>query len=101
MITRIVRMEFEPAKVQEFLTLFTDTSSFIRTFPGVNRLELHRDLEKENVFYTMSEWESEADLEVYRHSKLFESVWSRTKILFSGKPQAFSLVKRMDVQAKS
>lgn len=94
-------MEFDPAKVQEFLDLFTDTSSFIRTFPGVNRLELHRDLEKENVFYTVSEWESEADLEVYRQSQLFASVWARTKILFSGKPQAFSLLKRMEIQEKA
>jgi heme oxygenase (mycobilin-producing) len=98
MITRIVRMEFEPGKVDEFLTLFNATKSRIRHFPGVLHLELHRDAEKQNVFYTYSIWEGPDALEAYRVSDLFQSVWSRTKALFAGKPQAFSLVREMIVE---
>lgn len=98
MITRIVRMEFAPEQVETFLALFEATKSQIRHFPGVQHLELHRDATQPNVFYTYSKWESAAALEAYRVSALFESVWSRTKVLFAGKPQAFSLLKEMVVE---
>ena len=92
MITRIVRMEFEPDKVADFLAIFDASKSQIRHFPGVRRLELHRDAELKNVFFTYSVWDSADALEAYRHSELFGSVWGRTKVLFSGRPQAWSLV---------
>ena len=43
MITRIVRMEFDSDKVEDFLRMFNATKSQIRHFPGVLHLELHRD----------------------------------------------------------
>lgn len=92
MITRIVRMEFAPDQVTTFLEVFASSRHLIRHFPGVHRLELHRDATLENVYYTLSEWEDEAALEAYRTSPLFAQVWAQTKVLFSGKPQAFSLV---------
>lgn len=97
MITRIVRMEFDAAKVDDFLSLFRESMRMIRNFPGVERLELHRDAGRANVFYTLSEWRSEDDLEAYRHSELFKSVWSRTKVLFSAKPLAYSLENEIRV----
>lgn len=98
MIVRIVRMEFDPEKVATFLELFDATKSLIRHFEGVQHLELHRDASNRNVFYTYSHWENAAALEAYRVSALFESVWSRTKVLFAAKPQAFSLVREMVVE---
>jgi (4S)-4-hydroxy-5-phosphonooxypentane-2,3-dione isomerase len=92
MITRIVRMEFEPEKVNAFLEVFDASKPLIRAFPGVLRLELHRDASMANVFYTLSEWTGEEALEAYRQSELFEGVWAKTKVLFSGKPRAYSLV---------
>jgi quinol monooxygenase YgiN len=92
MITRIVRMEFVPEKVDEFLQVFHATKSLIRHFPGVQRLELHRDADNPSVFYTYSIWDDAAALEAYRVSALFQTVWSQTKVLFAGRPQAFSLV---------
>jgi quinol monooxygenase YgiN len=97
-ITRIVRMEFAPEKVEDFLTLFNATKTQIRHFPGVLHLELHRDAEKPNVFYTYSIWENAGALEAYRVSALFASVWSRTKVLFAGRPQAFSLLQEMIIE---
>ncbi len=97
MITRVVRMEFAPEKVAAFLELFNATKSQIRHFPGVMYLELHRDASNPNVFYTYSHWQDEASLEAYRVSALFESVWSRTRVLFAGRPLAYSLVREMVV----
>ena len=98
MITRIVRMEFRPEAVATFLEVFNASKSQIRHFPGVHHLELHRDATMDNVFFTYSIWEGEAALEAYRHSDLFKSVWARTKVLFSARPQAWSLRKEMDVE---
>jgi quinol monooxygenase YgiN len=84
-------MDFNPDKVQAFLEVFNGTKHLIRNFPGVLHLELHRDAGSPHVFYTYSIWENEEALEVYRQSELFQNVWSQTKVLFQGKPQAFSL----------
>lgn len=98
MIVRIVRMEFQPEKVESFLEVFNASKSQIRHFPGVHHLELHRDAKKDNVFYTLSHWENGQALEDYRHSELFGSVWAKTKVLFAAKPQAFSLLQEMVVE---
>lgn len=91
MITRIVRMEFQPAHADDFLAHFQGVAPSIRQFPGVRHLELHRDTSQPNVFYTYSKWDGENDLETYRQSDLFKSAWSQAKSWFSEKPQAFSL----------
>lgn len=98
MITRVVRMEFQPDKVDEFLEIFNATRSQIRHFPGVLKLQLHRDARHENVFYTYSHWESESQLNTYRKSELFGSVWPRTKALFLSPPKAFSLKLEQEVE---
>ena len=93
MIVRIVRMEFLPEKVSEFLELFQSTREQIRNFPGVEKLEFYRDASAGNVYYTLSHWRSTGDLEKYRKSELFGNVWGKTRVLFSEKAQAFSLVE--------
>lgn len=98
MITRIVRMEFQPDKVDDFLALFRESMHLIRHFPGVHHLELHRDAKQPHIFYTYSKWDGEDSLEAYRHSELFKSVWSRTKVLFAGKPLAYSLCEEIVVE---
>jgi quinol monooxygenase YgiN len=98
MIVRIVRMEFAPEKVETFLEVFNATKTQIRHFPGVLHLELHRDADLPNVFFTYSHWENAEFLEAYRVSELFATVWSQTKVLFSGRPQAFSLIREMVVE---
>lgn len=97
MITRIVRMEFEPEQVGAFLEIFNASRQQIRHFPGVHRLELHRDAHQANVYYTYSHWESQEHLDAYRKSELFGQVWPRTKALFAAPPQAYSLVRQQIV----
>lgn len=98
MIIRIVRMTFDPALTEDFLRVFNENKNNIRNFPGCTHLELHRDAEKHNIFATYSYWEKKEDLENYRKSELFEKVWSNTKALFAGKPEAFSHERVMIVE---
>ncbi len=99
MITRIVRMEFQPAHVDDFLAQFDTIKNRIRAYPGVQHLELHRDTSRPNVFYTYSKWDDEAALAVYRQSEQFKGAWSEVKVWFKEKPQAFSLREEMVVEA--
>lgn len=86
-------MSFEPAKIEEFLANFDAKKTHIRNFEGCEFLELYRDKQKTNIFFTYSFWNSESDLEHYRTSELFKSVWAETKVLFNDKPEAWSVDK--------
>lgn len=91
MIKRLVKMEFKPHKIEEFKALFEANKFFIRHFEGCEHLELWQDVHNKSLFMTYSYWQSEHHLELYRHSDLFKKIWSQTKILFSAKPQAWSV----------
>lgn len=93
MLIRIVKMTFEPSEVDNFQALFEENREKIRGFSGCNFLELYRDRGNKNIFFTYSYWEDEVALEKYRKSDLFKEVWSKTKKLFSAKPEAWSLEK--------
>ncbi len=91
MIVRIVKMSFNPEQVPQFLDNFELVKSKIRNSPGNRLLELYRDKQSPEVFFTYSYWETEQDLEAYRRSDLFKEVWSYTKKLFNAKPEAWSV----------
>lgn len=91
MIVRIVRMDFDKESVDEFLEIFDLAKSKISNFTGCEHLELHQDVKESNVYFTISHWQSEDDLELYRNSELFKETWAKTKRLFSNKPLAYSL----------
>jgi len=98
MFVRIVKMSFEASSIEIFLKLFNAKKERIRNFPGCCFLELYRDKTNSNVFFTYSYWENESDLENYRHSELFKSVWLQTKPLFNDKPEAWSMDKIASLQ---
>ena len=93
MFVRIVKMSFEPTKVNDFLTMFNSKKEHIRNFKGCEFLELYRDKQHDNIFFTYSYWDEEQSLHNYRHSDLFISVWTETKQLFNAKPEAWSVDK--------
>ena len=93
MFVRIVKMSFDPAKIEEFLNNFHQNKKRIRNFKGCNFLELYQDKTKTNIYFTYSYWDTEQDLENYRNSNLFKNVWAKTKILFNEKPEAWSVDK--------
>jgi quinol monooxygenase YgiN len=93
MFVRIVKMSFKPSNVEAFLENFEENKQQIRNFIGCEFLELYRDKHNTNVFFTYSFWNSESDLEMYRHSEIFKSIWAKTKPLFNAKPEAWSVDK--------
>ena len=93
MFVRIVKMSFDPSKIEAFLANFDANKSKIRAFDGCEFLELYRDKHNTNVFFTYSYWRSEKDLERYRHSELFKGIWAKTKLMFNAKPEAWSVDK--------
>jgi (4S)-4-hydroxy-5-phosphonooxypentane-2,3-dione isomerase len=94
---RIVKLSFHPENVDKFLSLFNESKQKIRMSSGCNRLELLNDINNPNIFFTYSYWDKPSSLEKYRQSDLFNSVWSKTKVLFNDKPAAWS-VEQKDVQ---
>lgn len=93
MFVRIVKMSFDESHIDKFLANFELNKEHIRNFKGCRFLELYRDKSNSNIFFTYSYWNTEADLEAYRHSNLFKEVWSKTKPLFNAKPEAWSVDK--------
>jgi heme oxygenase (mycobilin-producing) len=91
MIKRIVKMSFQPDKVEEFKSVFKENWKLIAGFKGCKHVELLQDRTHPNMFFTFSIWETEEDLNNYRDSDLFTRVWAKTKVLFNDKPQAWSL----------
>ena len=86
-------MTFQSEKVSDFQKLFNDNKELIRGFEGVEKLELYRDKNETNIFFTYSVWGNLHQLEHYRRSELFKSVWTETRIMFSEKAEAWSVDK--------
>ncbi|WP_452221269.1 putative quinol monooxygenase [Lacinutrix salivirga] len=98
MFVRIVKMSFAEEHIDTFLTNFETVKQRIRNFEGCQFLELYRDKHNTNQFFTYSYWNSETDLNAYRHSELFKGVWANTKPLFNAKPEAWSVDKVASLQ---
>lgn len=93
MLVRIVRLTFKEEEVATFLQIFEESKDLIRNFKGCNELNLLQQKDQPNIFSTLSIWENEEALENYRHSDLFKSTWTKTKVLFDAKPAAWSFDK--------
>lgn len=91
MIKRVVKMEFEPENVSAFVNIFKTNKDIITTFDGCHSVELLRDINTQNIFFTYSIWDSESSLNKYRESNTFKDIWSKTKPLFSSKAKAWSV----------
>jgi len=98
MLVRIVKMGFDPDKIETFLLNFEKRKTKIRGFEGCMFLELYRDKNNTNQFFTYSYWTDEAALENYRNSSLFKEVWADTKIFFNQKPEAWSVDKLVSIE---
>lgn len=99
MITRLVKMSFRADGIEPFKDVFARSKDKIRAFPGNLHVELLQDRSNPEIFFTFSLWESPEALENYRHSELFEKTWAETKVLFNGKPEAWSTDKLGEGQA--
>lgn len=84
-------MSFKPEEVEAFKAIFKANWQYIKGFEGCSHVELLQDENDPSIFFTYSLWQSEAHLNAYRDSELFARVWGSTKVLFNGKPQAWSV----------
>lgn len=91
MIKRLVKLTFQEDKIADFEQIFEDSKNKIRAREGCFHVELLRAVAPNNVFFTLSIWESEDALNAYRDSELFATTWAKTKALFSDKPQAWTV----------
>lgn len=93
MFVRIVKLSFQEDKVVDFLEYFETIKERIRHFPGCSFLELYRDKEHPNMFFTYSYWNDVQDLENYKNSDTFQEIWPFVKTLFQDRPEAWSVDK--------
>jgi len=98
MFVRIVKMSFHAVHVPAFLKTFDAKKEAIRASKGCSLLELYRDKDTPDVFFTYSYWDTPEDLENYRNSELFKDVWAKTKVLFNDKPMAWSVDKEVSLK---
>jgi heme-degrading monooxygenase HmoA len=84
-------MKFKPEHIPAFLENFEKNKEKIRGFEGCEHLQLLHDIDDPSIYFTYSFWHEQADLENYRKSELFKTVWSYTKTLFDAKPEAWSV----------
>lgn len=98
MFVRIVKMSFQEDKIDAFLDNFDEVKHNIRNFPGNRFLELYRDKNNPEIFFTYSYWETEEDLENYRKSEHFKGVWAYTKQFFNRKAEAWSVDKLVTLE---
>ena len=93
MLVRIVKLRFRENEIPDFLAHFEIIKQDIRDFPGCEFLELYRDQDNTDTFFTYSYWQNTEALNNYRHSDLFKGIWAVTKPKFSAKPEAWSVDK--------
>jgi autoinducer 2-degrading protein len=91
MLIRIVKLTFRPEKANDFIAAFELRKGLIASFKGCSGVELLRDIDHTNIFFTYSKWADKAALEEYRKSELFNTTWDEVKQLFNGKPEAWSV----------
>lgn len=94
MLVRIVKLNFKPENISSFEQIFEESKDRIRNFEGCQHLELFQEKNEQNIFFTYSYWQDEKALEAYRNSDFFKETWAKTKSLFGGKPEAWSVSKK-------
>ena len=96
MITRIVKLHFQEDKITDFLTFFDTIKHKVAGFENCYGMKLLQDKNNPNIVFTYSKWNSEDDLNTYRHSELFGNVWSTIKPWFAEKANAWTVEEYFD-----
>lgn len=90
MIVRVVKLTFSPATVGAFDALYTQFEARIQAHQGCQMVRAMKVQGQPCQRATLSFWETQEDLDVYRKSTLFGEVWPATKALFAAPPEAQS-----------
>ena len=97
MITRIVKLTIALKHMPEFLNYFDSIKSAIRNSPGCRHLEVLKSKKDQRILFTLSIWDSEADLENYLVSERFGRTWSTVKPMFDEQAAAWTLDRLEEV----
>jgi len=90
MIIRIVKMIIEESKCENFADFTDSIANTIQGFEGCRHLKILQEINKRNVFFSYSIWETEEYLNKYRGSEFFKATWSKAKEMFYAPPEAWS-----------
>lgn len=91
MITRIVKLEFEEDRIEDFLLFFDTIRHVVNEFPGCHGMKLYQDINRPTIVMTYSHWDSVESLNKYRDSEQFGQIWPTIKPWFHKKPEAWSV----------
>lgn len=83
-------MKFRNEEISTFINIYFDTCELIKQFEGCQHVELLQDIHDPSILSTLSIWNDENSLKLYRDSALFRSTWTKVKALFDATPQAHS-----------
>ena len=100
MIKRIVKLVFRDSMSESFAALSVGHVPQIMAFEGCSHVEILRDINQPNQFFSYSFWQSEAHLNTYRKSEFFRGTWKTIKPWFSAKPEAWSVEVCTNVKNK-
>lgn len=89
MIRRIVKLHFQPSYCKEFESSFNSVRKIVESSPGCRELSLLKSTTN-NIYFTLSVWDTEQSLEAYRASLTFKNIWSQFKPHFASKAEAWS-----------
>lgn len=87
-------MTFKEGNTIAFQELFEIVKDKIVKFEGCRSVKLLRDINNPCIFFTYSKWDNETALNNYRKSAFFDDTWTKTKALFSDKPEAWSVAEQ-------
>ncbi len=91
MLTRVVKLHFDHTYLDQFLAHFETVKWQVAQFPGCKGMQLLQDQTDPCLIFTYSIWDSEQDLNNYRNSALFASIWPQIKPWFDQKAETWSL----------
>jgi quinol monooxygenase YgiN len=77
--------------------LFDQYKTKIRKSDGCLHLELWKDLDRPNIYFTYSHWESLEYLNQYRDSSTFKDVWPLTKKLFIAPAEVWTVQEKNEL----
>ena len=93
---RIVKLTFTPDSIDLFLAHFETVKDIVNNYPGCNGMQMLQDINNPFICFTYSNWNGPADLEAYRNSEQFKTIWSTIKPWFGARAEAWSVEPQFD-----
>ena len=94
MIKRVVRLTVKDAAAKEaFQEIYRSRNPYKNGVKGCQDVKVMKDVNEDNVYYTVSLWDRNEDLEAYRQSDYFAETWPMVKAQLSKRAEAFSMTE--------